>query len=373
MKISIGSKIINGPWGGGNLFVINLSNYLISKGHQVIFDLTQNDIDIILLTDPRPKSDSTSKFNHKDIINYKKFVNPNVKVVQRINECDERKNTSGINNFYLEASESANIVVFVSSWLESIYLKMGLDPNKSKVIMSGSNEQIFTNHSKNKNKNNNKNKYKLVTHHWSAHQNKGFDIYYKIDKMLKDNYWKDTIEFTYIGNVPKNHEFQNTNIIQPLDGKNLAAELNLHNVYVTGSINEPSGNHHIEAALCGLPMVYRESGGLPEYCFGYGESFDENFESSLKKLIENYEFYAKNLEKYPFKSDKMCQEFMNLFNDLLSQENLGEDLEIPLMPSIIFRSRQKVLDIYYFSIKERLKNILGYTKTLVTLRRGADG
>ena len=64
---------------------------------------------------------------------------------------------------------------------------------------------------------------------------------------------------------------------------------------------------------------------------------------------------------------------MNLFNDLLSQENLGKDLEIPLMPSIIFRSRQKVLDIYYFSIKERFKNILGYTKTLLTLRRGTDG
>ena len=33
MKISIGSKIIDGPWGGGNLFVINLKNYLIDKGH----------------------------------------------------------------------------------------------------------------------------------------------------------------------------------------------------------------------------------------------------------------------------------------------------------------------------------------------------
>ena len=30
MKISIGSKIIQGPWGGGNLFAINLSNYLKS-------------------------------------------------------------------------------------------------------------------------------------------------------------------------------------------------------------------------------------------------------------------------------------------------------------------------------------------------------
>ena len=54
-------------------------------------------------------------------MNYKKLVNPNVKVVQRVNECDERN--IKINSFYLEASECANVVIFVSSWLESIYLE----------------------------------------------------------------------------------------------------------------------------------------------------------------------------------------------------------------------------------------------------------
>ena len=48
-----------------------------------------------------------------------------------------------------------------------------------------------------------------------------------------------TLWSSHIGNVPKNHKFQNTRIIEPLDGKNLANELNLHNIYVTGSINEP--------------------------------------------------------------------------------------------------------------------------------------
>ena len=369
MKISIGSKIIKGPWGGGNLFVINLSNYLISKGHQVVFDLTQKDIDVILLTDPRPKSDSTSKFNHYDIINYKKLVNPNVKVVQRVNECDERKNTSGINSFYLEASECANVVIFVSSWLESIYLDMGLDPKKSKVIMSGSNRKVFTNQS---NKDT-KNKFKLVTHHWSAHQNKGFDIYYKIDKMLEDDYWKNIMEFTYIGNVPRNHEFQNTRIIKPLAGKELANELNFHNIYVTGSINEPSGNHHIEAALCGLPIVYRQSGGLPEYCLKYGENFDNDFESALKKLIKNYDVYIKNLENYPYNSDSMCQEFVDLFTELIDEETITKKARVPKFSSFVFRTRQKVLDVYYFSIKERIKNILGYLKKGFAALRSSGG
>ena len=39
MKVSIGSRIVNGPWGGGNLFVKNLSNYLEQNGHKVIYDL----------------------------------------------------------------------------------------------------------------------------------------------------------------------------------------------------------------------------------------------------------------------------------------------------------------------------------------------
>ena len=50
MKVSIGSKIVQGPWGGGNLFAINLSEYLIKHGHEVIYDLSEPDIDLILLT-----------------------------------------------------------------------------------------------------------------------------------------------------------------------------------------------------------------------------------------------------------------------------------------------------------------------------------
>ena len=64
MKVSIGSKIVEGPWGGGNLFVKNLSNYLLDLGHKVIYDLSEPDIDLILLTDPRSRRESSSTFNH---------------------------------------------------------------------------------------------------------------------------------------------------------------------------------------------------------------------------------------------------------------------------------------------------------------------
>ena len=60
MKVSIGTKIQEGPWGGGNLFAINLKNYLTTKGHQVVSNLYDDDIDIVLITEPRKSSESSA-------------------------------------------------------------------------------------------------------------------------------------------------------------------------------------------------------------------------------------------------------------------------------------------------------------------------
>ena len=91
MKISIGSKIIDGPFGGGNEFLKNFINYLENSGHTVINHLNDKDIDIILLTNPLISSE-TSSFDSYDIEYYLKFTNDRAIVFQRFNECDERKN-----------------------------------------------------------------------------------------------------------------------------------------------------------------------------------------------------------------------------------------------------------------------------------------
>ena len=88
--------------------------------------------------------------------------------------------------------------------------------------------------------------------------------------MLGKKEYKDKLEFTYIGNLPKKIKLTNTKVVSPISGKDLANEIKKNNLYLTGSINEPSGNHHIEGAQCGLPLLYLESGGTIEYCEGYG-------------------------------------------------------------------------------------------------------
>ena len=55
MKIAIGLKPIQGPWGGGNQFVKSFSKYLHKKKYKITYNLTNKDIDIILIIDPRKK------------------------------------------------------------------------------------------------------------------------------------------------------------------------------------------------------------------------------------------------------------------------------------------------------------------------------
>ena len=318
MKISFGTNIVKGPWGGGNLFLINLQNYLTEKGHEVVFGLEDEDIDVILFTDPRKGIGSTSLISTKDITRYKKNSNKDVIVVQRINECDERKNTKKINKLYKKASEFSNHVVFVSKWLQNIYLDLGMNEDKTSVIMSGSDSKVFNSYGRTQKPADRK--FRVVTHHWSSNWMKGFELYLKLDKKLGEPNLKNKIEFTYIGNVDKNYQFENTKIIPPLSGLELASELKEHDIYITGSLNEPSGNHHIEGALCGLPILYINSGGIAEYCKDYGLEINlDNFEEKILYMVEYYEKYKNKMGSYPYESNKMSEQYLKLFKKLLDQ------------------------------------------------------
>ena len=84
-----------------------------------------------------------------------------------------------------------------------------------------------------------------------------------------------SIEFTYIGNLPRGVTFTNARYVAPLDGEQLANKLRSQHAYVTGSINEPGGNHQNEERALRCLLLYRESGCMPEYCGGFGVSFSD--------------------------------------------------------------------------------------------------
>ena len=317
MKLAISQKIHEGPWGGGNNFVKAVKTRMEERGHTVVQSLDDDDIDLILLIDPRSRNPLMT-FVAGDILRYL-LRHPNAVVVHRINECDERKNTKTMNFRLKLANYSADHTVFIASWLKKLDLWQAEPTSRCSVILNGADTAVF-----------NSTQHvpwdgqaplKIVTHHWGANWAKGFDVYERLDDMLATNKWRERIDFTYIGNLPSGFSFKNAHHLPPSSGEALAAALSENHLYVTASLNEPAGMHHIEGALCGLPLLYRNSGGLPEYCSGYGVSFEgpQDFEIALETVIASYDDYKAQLDHYPHTAAHMADTYCNLFEDLVQQ------------------------------------------------------
>ena len=354
MKIAIGFEIKDDSWGGGNQFAKSLVDFAIKNGHQITYNLKDKNIDIILFTDPRSYNRGIN-FGSIQIINYLLFKNKNALVVHRINECDERKNTFHMNKFLKWSNYCADHTVFISSWLKNLDIYQRETSNS--IILNGADQKCFNSYGTNPW--DGKRKLRIVTHHWSPNYMKGFDVYRAIDNLLLDPSWDNKVEFTYIGNLPEGFCFKKAKHINPISGISLGKELSRHHVYITASINEPAGMHHIEGILCGLPIIFRDSGALPEYCIDYGISFkEENYLPALEKMLCQYDLYKKNTLNYPNNSIRMCNEYFNLFDVLISKR--GEIVK----RRNLFRSPLLLIKNLIFSIMELL-NVVRFVKTKV--------
>ncbi len=319
MKISLGMNLQSGPWGGGNQFGNALAAYLKNKGVEVSFDLKSPNLDLIVLVEPRSKL-RISAYTDQDIKTYLLHRNWQTLVIHRINECDERKGTTSVNQTLIKANACADHTVFISSWLRDLLLRHGLRTPSLNVILNGADQRIFNaldyhpwDHT---------GKVRFVTHHWGGGHLKGFDIYQYVDKLLGEAPYKDRVEFSYIGRIPDGVAFTNVNHISPKSGVELANAIRQHHVYLTASQNEPAGMHHIEGAMCGLPLLYRESGALPEYCQNFGISFTaETFEQRLQNMLSSYEHLRKRMKDYPHTAEQMCGNYYTLFCELLERRD----------------------------------------------------
>jgi hypothetical protein len=322
MKVSINCSPIGAAYGGGSGFIKNLSDYLLSKNHEVYYDLNCNDLDIILIIDPR-NIKSFNNYSLSEIIRYLKFRNSQTIVIHRINECDERKNTKFMNKKLRVCNYLADHTVVISNYLKTLNIFYKKN-NFISTIYNGSDNKIFNTIKRNKLslKRFKPSVFNIVTHHWSPNYMKGHDIYFYLDELCGQRKWKGKIKFTYIGNLPNNLNYKNTKILKPLYGSKLSKRLQQNDIYITASNNDPGPSHHLEGALCGLPILYKKSGGIPETAKGYGLMFNNkyDFEKKLNELIDNYNNYKNKMSNFPYTKEKMCNDYLKLFKHILKNK-----------------------------------------------------
>lgn len=288
MKICINRKPVIGPWGGGNLFVTSFCETLTQAGHQVVHTLEDN-LDFIFMQDPR-YSDLGISVN--EIVEYKR-KKPSTKVIHRVNECDARKGTHGLDKLLRACSQYTDHTIFVSEWMRQYHLEKGWKCDSTSIVYNGVNLKHFRACDKIEN-----GKVNIVTHHWSDHPLKGADIYDALDEWVGGN---ENFTFTYIGRCSR--PFKNSKLIPPLSGQALGDELGKYDIYVSGSRFDPGPNHVIESLACGIPTyVHHDGGGAAEFA-GKHNTYT-NYDGLVKLITRDFkeQKYFSNLAPYSWES-----------------------------------------------------------------------
>jgi glycosyltransferase involved in cell wall biosynthesis len=113
-------------------------------------------------------------------------------------------------------------------------------------------------------------KARLVATSWSDNERKGADTLAWLDRNLDF----DRYELTFVGRAPV--RFERIRVVGPVPSEEVARLLREQDVYLAPSHDDPCSNALLEALACGLPTVYRNSGGHPELVGEAGLSFHDD-------------------------------------------------------------------------------------------------
>lgn len=109
---------------------------------------------------------------------------------------------------------------------------------------------------------------RVVAVSWSDNPRKGADVL----RALGAGADPAAYELTFVGRAPQG--LTGWRLVAPRASDELAALLRGQDAYVAPSLDDPCSNALLEALACGLPALYRRSGGHPELVGDAGVGFD---------------------------------------------------------------------------------------------------
>jgi glycosyltransferase involved in cell wall biosynthesis len=311
--VAINMRPVSGPWGGSSVFVHQLEACLKRRGYRVQYHLTAP-VDVIVLIDPREDLESKA-FGPKAIKAFKQ-QHPAVQIIHRINECDQRKNTGFMDDLLRAANQDADYTVYISEWLQEYFFARGFDAHRPhSVIYNGADPSIF--HPIGNIPWQPGEPFRITTHHWANNPMKGFPVYEQLDRLIADGALPG-VEFRVIGRWPADLHWRAAHTSPPASNHELANHLRKCHAHITASLWEPCGMHHVEAAQCGLPMLYHENGGgIVEAGRNYGISFNQDLPVAVHQLQKAYpDLREKVLASAP-DGDVMSMAYANLIARLV--------------------------------------------------------
>ena len=122
---------------------------------------------------------------------------------------------------------------------------------------------------------------RLVATSWSTSPTKGFAALASLSRL-------PGVELTFAGNWCPDVEPVDTTVVGLLRSEQLADLLRASDAMVHAAVNEPCSNSIVEALACGLPVVYRDSGGNRELAGDYGIPLTDDYAAVMSSLATQW-------------------------------------------------------------------------------------
>jgi len=257
------------PYGGGNQFLLAL----VQEWRRRALDIEVNKVS------GHTPSCLYNSFNF-DFRRLRRFAGEGVRMVHRVDGpiAAYRGFDDGTDARILQINALADATILQSRYSLAKHEALGLELRNPVVIPNTVDSEIF--HPPEFFAPLDDRPLRVVTSSWSENPRKGADVLRWLDANLDF----DSVHVTFAGQ--SRDRFERIRVMPPLPSRELADVLREHDVYLAPSIDDPCSNALIEGLACGLPAVFRRSGGHPELVGDAGVGFDtpEEVPTALVRL-----------------------------------------------------------------------------------------
>jgi glycosyltransferase involved in cell wall biosynthesis len=243
------------PYGGGNQFLLALRGELSRRGL---------DVEVNRLSGGTPACLYNS-FNF-DFARLRRFRRPGVRMVHRVDGPigAYRGFDDGTDRRIVQINALADATVLQSQYSLDRHRELGLELHNPVVIHNTVDPEIF--HPPRERTQSTR--LRVIATSWSDNPRKGADVLKWLDQHLDH----DAYELTFAGRTYE--RFDRIRVVDPLPSRELADLLRAHDAFLAPSRDDPCSNALLEGLACGLPAVFRRSGGHPELVGEAGLGFD---------------------------------------------------------------------------------------------------